>query len=154
LFFERPGQWWLLSALLLATGPVAACAMHGFGFSPFGSAQVAHNRPKPPSGTRLDVEDFLAVVPGRSAELQVSVATPDALRDPVLTVDAPARVRLEGSREPALPPVEGTLTLPFVAEEGYHWLTLTLHGLVDGKAVSLVRRVYVAARSPGAVAAQ
>jgi hypothetical protein len=150
----RGQPWWLLPALLVLTGPAAACGMHSFGFSPYASAQVAQRGPALPSGTRLDVEGFVAVVPGANAELEVSFATPDAFRDPTLTVDVPGRVRFEGSREPALPPVEGILTLPFVAEEGYHWLTLTLHGNVDGEAVSLVRRVYVAARSPGGVAAR
>jgi len=128
--------------------------MHGFGFSPFASAQVAQRGPALPSGTRLDVEGFVAVVPGASAELKVSFATPDAFRDAALTIDVPERVHFEGSREPRLPPIEGTLSMPFVAEEGYHWLTLTLHGTVDGEAVGLVRRVYVAARSPRDIAAR
>ncbi|MHA7815135.1 MAG: hypothetical protein ACX93N_01550 [Pseudohaliea sp.] len=151
---ERAQPWWLLPVLLVLTGPAAACGMHGFGFSPFASAQVAQRGPALPPGTRLDVEGFVAVVPGASAELKVSFATPEAFRDPALTLDVPERVHFEGSREPPLPPIEGTLSMPFVAEAGYHWLTLTLHGTVDGEAVSLVRRVYVTARSPGDIAAR
>ncbi len=142
----------LLSTAFLSAAQVSACGLHAFGFSPYAAHQAPRGGPALPAGTRLDVEGLVNVVPDRSAQLQVSFATPESFRDPALTVDGPAAVQFDGTREPVLSPVEGTLTLPFTAREGYHWLTLTLRGTVDGEVLSLVRRVYVAARPADSVA--
>jgi len=143
-----------LGVSFLAAAQAPACGFHGFGFSPFASQQMHSSRPTLPAGTRLEAPGFLAATPGIASKLPISFSAPDSIAEPSLTVEGPVAVSFEDSGELPVMNGDGSLSLAFTATEGYHWLTVTLRGTVDGEDTSLVRRVYVIARGNKEVAAR
>jgi len=122
--------------------------MHGFSFSLLGAALRKPAGPTLPLGTRLSVPTLLNTAAGELDTLTITYSVPVKLSTAALSVAGPAAVQIEGALDQSVATGDGSVTLPIAAPPGYHRLTITLSGTVEGEAVHLTRHTYVIAKPP------